>query len=115
MAADQLKTAVWAVWLILSGVIFVILCLPFVYSADSIQAMVPACEWQAKYHEACPVCGMTRSFLSISRGEFTQARLTHGLSLYLYSLFVLNEIGAALVLIKRSHRTRRRKTLKGRC
>ena len=108
MAADQLKTAAWAVWLILSGLILIILGLPFFLSPDAIQTMVPVCEWQAKYHEDCPFCGMTRSFLSISRGEFTQACLSHGLSLYLYSFLILNEIGAALVLVKRSVRARRR-------
>jgi hypothetical protein len=114
MDADRLKTAFFAVWLILSGVILVLLCLPFVFPPEAIQAAAPVCQWKARYDVECPFCGMTRSFLLISRGEFSRASLAHGLSLYLYTALILNELAAALVLIRRSVTARRRLKIKGR-
>jgi hypothetical protein len=107
MDADRLKTAFFAVWLILSGVILVLLFVPFIFPPESIQAAAPVCEWKTKYDVACPFCGMTRSFLHISRGEFSRAHTAHGLSLYLYTFLILNELVAALVLIRRSVTARR--------
>jgi len=101
MDSGQIKLAVFFVWIVLSGVILFTMVAPFLLSADTINAMVPRCECKSKYNKECPLCGMTTSFIYISQGQFTQAGMANGFSLYLYALFVVNEIAIMLVLIKK--------------
>ena len=104
MDSGQIKLAIFFVWIVLSGVILCTLVAPFLLSADTINDMVPRCEWKSKYNQECPLCGMTTGFIYISQGQFTQAGMANSFSLYLYSVFVVNEIAIMLVLIKKIKR-----------
>jgi hypothetical protein len=95
---EEIRFAFFVVWIIVSVVIFLVLLAPFVLSMDTLNAMVPVCEWKAKYNKECPLCGMTRSFVYISHGDFAQARDQNRWSVHLYAIFLVNEILALSVL-----------------
>jgi hypothetical protein len=96
---EDIRSAFFIVWIIVSAVIFLALLAPFVLSTDTLTAIVPVCEWKTKYNRECPLCGMTRSFVCISHGDLAQARNRNRWSVHLYSVFLGNEMLALSVLI----------------
>ncbi len=96
----ELRKALFIVWIILSGIILVTLASPFLFSTDTINTFVPKCEWKVKYNKECFLCGMTRSFMLISKGDVVKASKTNKFSLSLYMLFVVNEIAVAYIISK---------------
>jgi hypothetical protein len=107
MEYKQVKVALFVVWIVLSGIILTILIVSFLLPAASVNAIVPKCEWKIKFNKPCPLCGMTTSFLAISRGRFKEADAANGLGIYLFSLFVSNEIVlTALLLFKKAVKNR---------
>lgn len=96
MKARDLRLAFLVVWLILSGAILLILLAPLVLPAGTIATLLPPCEWQVRYGRPCPFCGMTTAFILISQGHFDAACRSNSLSIPLYTLFVLNEIGVVV-------------------
>jgi hypothetical protein len=98
MKYRQIKSALLITWTVLSGIILFALTAPFLLSADTLQAIVPTCEWKAKYNKECSFCGMTTGFGYITQGKFVQARKANRGSLYLYILFLLNEMAMVLAL-----------------
>jgi len=90
--------AVHTVWIIVSAGMMAVLAASFVLTPESASHILPPCEWQVEFNRACPLCGMTRSFMHVARGELGQALESNGAGPALYILFVMNEIamGAAL-------------------
>lgn len=100
MECKQFKCAIFVVWIILSGVIFFILVAPFLFTVKTINVTSPKCEWKVKYNRECALCGMTRGFIHISHGDLIEASISNKFSIYLYFLFVVNDVVAMYVLIK---------------
>jgi len=107
--AREIKLALSIVWLLISTAILMVLCTPFFFSEDSLVSLLPKCEWKEKYNKECPLCGMTTSFILISQGKFSEALSANNFSLYLYCIFVLNEITILIFLTdKKMFELRRR-------
>lgn len=96
----EIKLALSIVWLVLSLVILMILITPFILPDDTILALSPKCEWKTKYNKSCPLCGMTTAFILISRGKLSEAFTANKFSLYLYYIFILNEVTITVFLTK---------------
>jgi hypothetical protein len=104
MENKQIKLALSVVWIVLSGIILIILIVTFILPADSIDAIVPKCESKIKFNKPCPLCGMTTGFLDISRGQFKEASMANGFGIYLFSIFVSNEIVMVAVFLLKKGR-----------
>ena len=94
----ELKKAFFIVWLVLSVIILLTLATPFLFSPETINRFKPKCEWKEKYNKECPFCGMTRSFILISEGKISKADRTNKFSIYLYTLFIINEIAVTCII-----------------
>jgi hypothetical protein len=101
MEYKQLKLAIFLVWIIISVIILFTLTTPFIFSEKSIDKIVPKCEWKVKYNKECSLCGMTRSFIFFSQGNFTRASELNRFSPYLYLLFISNEAVLTFVLFRK--------------
>jgi len=99
MNFKQTKLAFLFVWLILSTIFLSILFPPFFFSSEKIYQLVPTCEWKSKYNKECFFCGMTTGFIHISRGRFSDAQTSNALSIPLFALLVLNELGFLAFLV----------------
>ena len=86
------------VWFIVSAVIFIVLLLPFVVPQHQLAQYIPECDWQTRFQKPCVFCGMSTAFYAISRGDFTSAYRLNPLSLYIYSVSVLNTFWAVITL-----------------
>jgi len=87
----------------LSLLILMILAAPFVVGRERLATLTPVCERKARYGRECPLCGMTTSFLEISRGELGEARNANRAGIPLYVSFVSNEIWA-LIFVRQKRR-----------
>ncbi|MEO0093672.1 MAG: hypothetical protein ABIK93_01570 [candidate division WOR-3 bacterium] len=108
MNIKEIKLAFSIVWLVISFIILLILITPFIFSDTTIEALSPKCEWKTKYNKECLLCGMTKSFILISHRKFSEASALNNFSLYLYSIFVLNEAAILAFLTQKLKERRRR-------
>ena len=99
----ELMLAGLLIWFIVSAGIFIPLVLPFVVPLHQLAQFIPECTWQVEFQKPCAFCGMTTAFYAISRGDFTEAHRLNPLSLYIYTVFVLNTF---CVMITLKHTTR---------
>lgn len=95
---NALILAALLVWLVVSAGIFGVLLLTFVVPQYQLAQFIPECEWQTRFHKPCAFCGMTTAFYAISQGDFSGAYRLNPLSLYIYSVFLLNTICAVITL-----------------
>ncbi len=91
------------VWFILSAVVFIVLALPFIMPQHQLAHLLPECKWQSQFQKPCVFCGMSTAFYVISRSDFAEAHRLNPLSLYIYSVFLVNTIFVGITL-KRSTR-----------
>ncbi|MGA2326739.1 MAG: DUF2752 domain-containing protein [Bryobacteraceae bacterium] len=94
MFAYQLRTALRIAWLAVSLAVGVVLLAPLVLPQETIYALAPVCQWRAKYNRECIFCGMTASFIAISRGDFETAAQRNKGSIPLYLALVANQCAA---------------------
>jgi hypothetical protein len=87
----EIRTALILAWLALSVVAGGVLLAPFVLPPAALGALVPECQWKAKYHRECIFCGMTRSFVAIAHGDFRAAARHNQGSLPLFLALAANQ------------------------
>ncbi|MDE0012404.1 MAG: DUF2752 domain-containing protein [Candidatus Poribacteria bacterium] len=100
---SELMLAGLLVWLIVSAGIFVLLLFTLIVPQHLLVQFIPECGWQAQFQKPCVFCGMTTAFYAVSRGDFTEAYRLNPLSLYIYSIFVLNTFCAVITLKHTTH------------
>lgn len=104
MSRAELRRSFFIVWLVLSGLGAAVLAAPVVLSEQAIMRLAPVCERKAKYNRECPLCGMTRSFLRLSRGDLAGASQANAAGPALAAVFLVNPALAALLLVRRRQR-----------
>lgn len=87
----EFRQGFFIVWAILSLAALFILTLPFVLPEGTIYKLTPVCESKRLGLGPCPLCGMTRAFIEISKGDLGAAFASNRASLALYSALVLNQ------------------------
>lgn len=98
MRLSEIKNSLLIVWAILTIFIFFIILSPFVLQENTILKFAQQCQSKIKHNSRCSLCGFTTGFLMISRGKFNKAVLTTANSLFLYIIFITNELVFALFL-----------------
>ena len=78
-------------WLVFSAGALGLLIAPWVITPAEVALAIPPCEWKARYHRECPLCGMTTAFFEIREGSFRAAMQSNRGSVPLYLAFVGNE------------------------
>ena len=92
---SEWKRAFSYAWLILSVMAGLVVLAPFVVSAETLSSVAPVCEARAR-GGTCFLCGMTRAFLHIGKGEFGDAQVLNAGSLPLYLGICANAVVAAI-------------------
>ena len=69
----DLKKSLLISWIIITSIIFILLISPFLFPGDVLLSISPPCESKTILGQECFLCGMTKSFISISQGNFYQA------------------------------------------
>ena len=95
---SQLRAAFRWVWIVLAIAIGLLLVSAAALPEDLVTRASPVCQRKARFGVECPLCGMTRDFLSISRGRLGQLRNRGSLPLYIG--LVANEVVFLLSLTR---------------
>lgn len=101
----DLKFALFVVWIVVSIAVMFAILSPLFFSTDSIYSWFPECYWKVYYGKSCILCGMTTAFIHISRGDLANALFYNKYSVFLYFLFVMNEIVLVLLLSGKIRKT----------
>lgn len=60
------------------------------------------CWFHAAFHVACPMCGMTRSFVALAHGDAMAALRFHPAGPLLFAAMLVFAVGAVIALLRRS-------------
>ncbi len=90
MRNKDVWTSVRIVWFIVSIICCVLVLSPFILRQETIYNI--AAFLQVKHEQPCILCGMTRAFLSLSKGDIQQALRYNN-----YSVFVVLIIAANIL------------------
>ena len=93
--ARDVKLAFVVVWLIVSGIAAAAVAAPWLSSPETLLSLSARCQ-SASHTGACALCGMSRAFVAISEGNWSEARTLNSASPWLFSAFALNAIWAAI-------------------
>ncbi|MBM3334474.1 DUF2752 domain-containing protein [Candidatus Sumerlaeota bacterium] len=88
-------------WIVVSAGILVVFFALLLLPPNLMLNLAPHCQLKAQFNRECPMCGMTRAFVMISRGNFSAAVRANRGSLFLWVVFVANE--AAILVFFRKH------------
>lgn len=86
---NDFRIAINAVWIIVSLIMITVLILSVKYP-ETLLGAAPVCFSKTFYNTECFMCGMTRAFAEISKGNFSDALKLNYLSLIFYIFFALN-------------------------
>ena len=98
------RRALVLAWLLASAAVLPIVLAPFAIPAARLQALAARCRLQHPAGKPCPLCGMTRAWVSIGERRWEEARQANAVALPLYFLLALNEVAAAGAMIFRRRR-----------
>lgn len=87
----DLRFSIAVVWKIYSAIILLVIILS-VFFPELLIKISPVCISKSVYGEDCFMCGMTRAFVEIPKGNFPEAYMLNSFSIILYSLFILNSL-----------------------
>jgi hypothetical protein len=85
----DLREAVKIVWIIYSALILLVILITF-FSPETLYKISPVCYSISMYGLECFMCGMTRAFIEISGGNFFNAYNLNRLSIFLFSVLLIN-------------------------
>jgi len=101
---QEIKKSLFIVWIVVSSIAFLIQLSPFVFNKQKLQNTLPVCESVKANGVECSMCGMTRSFISISDGNFSKADEYNSFGKYLFGIFLVNLAVLIFVLIRKAFR-----------
>jgi hypothetical protein len=102
--AQQTRTAITSAWLIISAILLFVFPAPYLLSENALLSASGTIRFQHHEQESCPLCGMTRAFMAISRGNLFEAVTFNRWSVALYGILLANELSVAIFLVIRIRR-----------
>ncbi len=88
---NDLRISLKSVWIIFSLIITTGLTISVLYPETLISA-APVCYSKILFNTECFMCGMTRAFINISAGKFSEASDLNVMSIAVYFIFAVNTI-----------------------
>ncbi|MBK8551233.1 MAG: DUF2752 domain-containing protein [Ignavibacteria bacterium] len=88
---SDLRLASEIVWIIYSVIVLGIVLITF-FVPETLLNISPVCISKSRFGTECFMCGMTRAFTEISKGNFHNADDLNNFSIYLFGLFILNSL-----------------------
>lgn len=97
---SAVRHAVFLAWLAASALLAPVLLAPWLLPDTMVLAVAAKCRSEHRDGRPCPLCGMTRAFLSIARGDLAEAQRANPASVPLYLGLAANELAAAAVFLR---------------
>lgn len=101
---DSLKFVLFIIWTVLSAIFLLLLIFPFLFEEFFILDIVPLCQ-SVEYGIECSLCGMTRAFIQITKGNISEAISLNKGSIHLFIAMLINTFVYTYFYIRRSKST----------
>ena len=101
MMTQEMRVAITSAWLIVSAILLSVFMAPYFLSESTLLYASEAFALPHHNQEPCFMCGMTRAFIAISRGNLAEAVTFNRWSVALYGILLANELSAAIFLASR--------------
>jgi len=101
MTGQEPKVAFVSAWLIVSSIALLIMLSPYVLSDGALLSASRAFQFQHRDQKQCALCGMTRAFIAISRGDLDEAFVLNRSSVALHRILLTNELLFTIFLVGR--------------
>src|SRR4030066_2199807 len=98
MIAQEIRVAITSVWLIISAILLTMFIALYLLSESTLLSASGALQLSHHDQEPCLLCGMTRAFIAISRGNLADAVTFNDWAVALYDIFLANELSTAILL-----------------
>ena len=95
-----------AAWLVASAVLLFALIAPYLVPEKTLFGAGEALKVPHRSGETCALCGMTRAFAAIARGDFAAALGYNRGSVAFYGALLANQLGVVFFLLRRMHKRR---------
>lgn len=101
-----MQRAFTAAWLTASAVLLFIAIAPYLVPEQTLFAASEAFKVPHRNGETCALCGMTRAFAALARGDLTAALLYNRGAVAFYGALLANQLVVAFFLLRRMHKKR---------
>ena len=95
-----------AVWLVASAMLLFILITPYLVSEKTLFSVSEAFKVPHRSGETCALCGMTRAFAALARGDFAAALIYNRGAVAFYGALFANQLVVAFFLLSRIYQRR---------
>lgn len=86
----DIKKAYLSLWIILSSIAFIFMASGFLLSENHMYSL--SSMLQSHHNDTCIFCGMTRSFVSILKGNPSQGTILNEAAFPLFSFLIINQL-----------------------
>ena len=93
-------------WLVASAMLLFILITPYLVREQTLFAASEAFKVPHRSGEACALCGMTRAFAALARGDFAAALMYNRGAVAFWGALLANQIVVAFFLLRRMNKRR---------
>ena len=100
------RSALTAAWLVASAVLLFALIAPYLVPEKALFAASEAFKVPHRAGETCALCGMTRAFAAMARGDFAAALMYNRGAVALYGALLANQLAVAFFLLRQMHKRR---------
>ncbi len=102
----QARRTLIAAWLVASAGLLFALVAPYLVPEQTLFSASAVFAVPHGRGETCALCGMTRAFAAIARGDFAAALLYNRGSVAFYGVLLANSLAVAAFLLRRMHKGR---------
>lgn len=92
MIDSDYKKSIFIFWSVISTILIAVIICPYVFTESSILSYSPKCYSKLILNQDCALCGMTRGFIQLSKGNVYSAITYNQLSPFIFFFFVMNSI-----------------------
>ena len=100
------KRTFTSAWLVASAVLLFLLIALYFVPEKTLFAASEAFKVPHRSGETCALCGMTRAFAAIARGDFATALIYNRGAVAFYGALFANQLVVAFFLLRRMHKRR---------
>ena len=100
------KRTLTAAWLVASALLLFLLIALYFVPEKTLFAASEAFKVPHRNGEMCALCGMTRAFAAIARGDFATAFIHNQGAVAFYGALLANQLVVAFFLLRRMHKRR---------
>lgn len=101
LTTKEYQVEIIVIWGIISLITLAVILSTFTIDSKTILENTPVCISKSQLDKDCVLCGMTRAFIEISHGNFSNGHQFNKASIFVYCTFLTNSIVFLMYMYKK--------------